>query len=133
LADQYDLGGLTRDGTATGADRARLERIDQSIWNDIHVRAHRLRLELPQWAVEHLGPIPEAAGPRRVGGVFAARLEQHEVAYGELIDHQAAFESHRELVDDILDQRHGDVPGKSFAAGLDGIDRYSKTRVPAGE
>lgn len=104
LADQYDLGELVRDGGATAADRARLERIDETIWSDVHVRAHRLRVEQPEWAIESLGPIPEAGAPRRVWGVFAARLEQHHVAYGEVIDHQAAFERHREIIDDILEQ-----------------------------
>jgi hypothetical protein len=104
FADQYDLGGLVRDGGATAADRARLEGIDESIWSDVHVRAHRLRLEEPDWAIEALGRIPEAGAPRRVWGVFAGRLIQHHVVYNEIIDHQAAYEFHREIVDDILDQ-----------------------------
>lgn len=104
LADQYDLGGLVRDGEAMAADRAQLERIDQTLWNDIHVRAHRLRIEQPEWATESLGPTPDDAAPRRVWGVFAARIEQHHDAYYEVIDHDGAYESHREIVDDILDQ-----------------------------
>jgi hypothetical protein len=104
LAGQYDLGGLVRDGRATVADHSSLERIDQTIWNDVHVRAHRPRVEPPEWAIESLGPIPDDAAPRRVWGVFASRIEQHHVAHNDVVDHDGADESHREIVDDILDQ-----------------------------
>jgi hypothetical protein len=124
LADQYDLGGLVRDGGATAADRAQLDRIDQTIWNDVHVRAHRLRVEPPEWAIESLGPIAEAGAPRRVWGVFAARLEQHHVAYGEAIDHEGAFESHRQLMDDLVAQMRPDLhaPGVRPDIGIDSVD-----------
>jgi hypothetical protein len=44
FAERYDLRG-----TDAAADRARLKQIDQAIWSDNHLRAHRLRLERPDW------------------------------------------------------------------------------------
>jgi hypothetical protein len=41
---------------------------------------------------------------RRLWGTFAAHLEQHLVAYGEVIDHEDACASHCALIDDIVGQ-----------------------------
>ncbi len=54
--------------------------------------------------IDELGPIPDHANGRRVWGIIAARIEQHHHAYDEVVDHEGAYESHREIVDDILDE-----------------------------
>ena len=46
----------------------------------------------------------ETAGMRRLWGIFAAHLEQHHVAYSDVIDHEGAYASHCALIDDIVDQ-----------------------------
>ena len=43
----------------------------------------------------------------RLWGIFAAHLEQHHVAYSDVIDHEDAYESHCALVEDIVDQIQG--------------------------
>jgi conjugative relaxase-like TrwC/TraI family protein len=97
FGERYDL----RTGKA---DDARFKEVDKAIWRDIHLRAHRLRLQEPDWAIEQLGPMEETAGMRRLWGIFAAHLEQHHVAYSDVIDHEGAYASHCRLVDDIVDQ-----------------------------
>jgi conjugative relaxase-like TrwC/TraI family protein len=104
FADQYELNQLVNDGHANQGDDVDLDRIEQTIWNDIHVRAHHLRLEQPDWVIDELGAIPDHANGRRVWGIFAARIEQHHHAYHEMIDHQGAYEAHREVIESILDQ-----------------------------
>jgi conjugative relaxase-like TrwC/TraI family protein len=99
FAERYDLRGAE-----AAADRARLKEIDQMIWSDNHLRAHRLRLQQPDWVTERLGPMEDDAHMRRLWGTFAAHLEQHHVAYGEVIDHEGAYASHCALVEDIVDQ-----------------------------
>ena len=97
FGERYDL----RTGRA---DDARFKEVDKAIWRDIHLRAHRLRLQEPDWAIEQLGPMEETAGMRRLWGIFAAHLEQHHVAYSDVIDHEGAYAAHCALVDDIVDQ-----------------------------
>jgi conjugative relaxase-like TrwC/TraI family protein len=97
FAERYDL----RTGKA---DDARFKEVDEAIWRDIHLRAHRLRLQQPDWAIEQLGPMEETAGMRRLWGIFAAHLEQHHLAYSDVIDHEDAYASHCRLVEDIVDE-----------------------------
>ena len=99
FAERYDLRGAE-----TAAEDARYKQVDQAIWRDIHLRAHRLRLQQPDWAIEQLGPMEDNAHMRRLWGTFAAHLEQHDVAYSEVIDHEGAYESHCALVEDVVDQ-----------------------------
>jgi conjugative relaxase-like TrwC/TraI family protein len=99
FGERYD-----RRGTEDPAERAEFKRADEAIWRDIHLRAHRLRLQQPDWAIEQLGPMEETAGMRRLWGIFAAHLEQHHVAYSDVIDHEDAYASHCRLVDDIVDE-----------------------------
>jgi conjugative relaxase-like TrwC/TraI family protein len=99
FGERYDLRG-----TEDPAERAEFKRADEAIWRDIHLRAHRLRLQQPDWAIEQLGPMEETAGMRRLWGIFAAHLEQHHVAYSDVIDHEDAYASHCRLVDEIVDE-----------------------------
>ena len=99
FGERYDLRG-----TEIAVEDARFKQVDQAVWRDIHLRAHRLRLEQPEWAIEQLGPMEEDAGMRRLWGIFAAHLEQHHVAYSDIVDHEDAYASHCRLVDDIVDQ-----------------------------
>jgi conjugative relaxase-like TrwC/TraI family protein len=99
FGERYDLRG-----TEDPAERAKFTRADEAIWRDIHLRAHRLRLQQPDWATEQLGPMEETSGMRRLWGIFAAHLEQHYVAYSDVIDHEDAYASHCRLVDDIVDE-----------------------------
>jgi conjugative relaxase-like TrwC/TraI family protein len=99
FGERYDLRG-----TEDPAERAKFKRADEAIWRDIYLRAHRLRLQQPDWAIEQLGPMEETAGMRRLWGIFAAHLEQHHVAYSDVIDHEDAYASHCRLVNDIADE-----------------------------
>ncbi len=99
FAERYDLRGTEDRPNERGSSE-----VDKAIWRDIHLRAHRLRLQQPDWAIEQLGPMEETAGMRRLWGIFAAHLEQHHVAYSDVIDHEDAYASHCRLVDDIVDQ-----------------------------
>jgi conjugative relaxase-like TrwC/TraI family protein len=99
FAERYDLRG-----TEVAAEHARFKEVDEAIWRDIHLRAHRLRLQQPDWAIEQLGPMEETAGMRRLWGIFAAHLEQHHLAYSDVIDHEDAYASHCRLVEDIVDE-----------------------------
>jgi hypothetical protein len=99
FAERYDLRG-----TEVAAEHARFKEVDEAIWRDIHLRAHRLRLQQPDWAIEQLGPMEETAGMRRLWGIFAAHLEQHHLAYSDVIDHEDAYASQCRLVEDIVDE-----------------------------
>jgi hypothetical protein len=118
FADQYELNQLVNDGNANQGDNADLDHVEQTIWNDIHVRAHHLRLEQPDWAIDELGPIPDHANGRRVWGIFAARIEQHHHAYNEVIDHQGAYHAMCEIVDKIRGQPYPVVQRSRHAIGV---------------